>query len=98
MDNTASVVQFLLYLHSQSRTWTNTNTESQKLKLSSLDTAEYVCKEREDRQCMYKHNTEARSRNHCCCGKAINIEYSECVPVASVIQHEMRVRLLYCHV
>jgi len=37
MDNTASVVQFLLYLSSHSRTWTNTNTGSQQLELSSLD-------------------------------------------------------------
>ena len=28
---------------------------------------------------MYKHNIEARSRNHCCHGKAVNITYSECV-------------------
>jgi len=27
----------------------------------------------------YKHNTEARSRNHCYRGKAINIIYYECV-------------------
>jgi hypothetical protein len=26
-----------------------------------------------DRQCTYKHNTEARSCNHCCRGKAISI-------------------------
>jgi len=28
---------------------------------------------------MYKHNIEVRSRNHCCCGKAVTITYSECV-------------------
>ena len=38
---------------------------------------------------MYKHNVEECSRNHCCHGKAINITYSECVPVALVIQHAM---------
>jgi hypothetical protein len=27
------------------------------------------------RQCRYKRNIEVRSRNHCCCGKAINITY-----------------------
>jgi hypothetical protein len=37
MDSTASVTQFLLYLHSYSKTWTKTNTESQQLKLNSLD-------------------------------------------------------------
>ena len=43
-----------------------------------------------ERQCKYKHNTEARSRNHCCRRKAIIITYSECVNVALVIQHAMR--------
>ena len=28
---------------------------------------------------MYKHNIDAHSRNHCCCGKAVTITYSECV-------------------
>jgi hypothetical protein len=45
-----------------------------------------------DRQCMYKRNTEARSRNNCCRRKTISITYSECVSVASVIQHAMRQR------
>jgi hypothetical protein len=36
---------------------------------------------------MYKRNSQARSRNHCCRGKAISITYSECVFVALVIQH-----------
>ena len=35
---------------------------------------------------MCKHNTEARVRIHCCCGKAIRITYSECVFVALLIQ------------
>jgi hypothetical protein len=30
--------------------------------------------------------------NHCCCGKAISIAYSECVLVALGIQHAMRMR------
>ena len=44
-----------------------------------------------DRQCTY-NNTEGRSRNNCCRGKAISITYSECVSVALVIQHAMRMR------
>ena len=32
-------------------------------------------------------NTEVHSCNHCCCGKAISITYSECVSVASVTQY-----------
>jgi hypothetical protein len=37
-------------------------------------------------------NTEARSRNHRCRGKAISITYSECVSAALVIQHAKRMR------
>ena len=37
-----------------------------------------------DRQSWYKRNIDARSRNHCCSGKAIGITYSECVTVALV--------------
>jgi hypothetical protein len=45
------------------------------------------------RHTMYvKPNTEAPSCNHCCSGKAVNIIYSECVFVALVIQHVMRMR------
>ena len=45
------------------------------------------------RQLMYvQSNIEARSCNHCCKGKAINITYSEFVFVALVIQHAMRMR------
>ena len=36
---------------------------------------------------------ETRSRNQCCCGKAIIITHSECVFVALIIQHAMRM----CH-
>jgi len=35
-------------------------------------------------------NTGARSRNHCCCGKALIITYSECVSVTLVMQHAVR--------
>jgi hypothetical protein len=44
------------------------------------------------RQYTYKRNIEARSRNHCCRGKAISITYSECVSAALVIQHVERMR------
>ena len=37
-----------------------------------------------------QRNIEARSCNHCCCGKAISITYYYCVPVAVGIRHAMR--------
>ena len=37
-------------------------------------------------------NNEARSFNHCCSGKAINIAYTECFFVALGIQNAMRMR------
>jgi len=40
---------------------------------------------------------EARSRNHCCRGKVINITCSDCVFVALVIQHEKRMGLIVFH-
>jgi hypothetical protein len=47
---------------------------------------------KEDRRFSYKRNILARSRNHCCCGKALSITYSKCVSVALIIQHAMRMR------
>jgi len=41
---------------------------------------------------MYKRNIEARSRNHCCRGKAGIITYSVCVSSALVTQNAKRVR------
>jgi hypothetical protein len=35
-------------------------------------------------------NIEVRSCNHCCCGKGISVTQSECVFVALVMQHVMR--------
>ena len=43
-------------------------------------------------QCTYKQHIEARSCNQCCSGKAISITYSECVSLALVSQHAMRMR------
>ena len=39
-----------------------------------------------------QRNNEARSRNHCCRGKAINIMYYESVFVGLAIHHAMRMR------
>jgi hypothetical protein len=41
---------------------------------------------------MYVHNTEARSCNCFCRGKALRITYTECVFVALGIQHAMHMR------
>jgi len=46
----------------------------------------------EDRQCMYERNIGARSCNHCCNGKTMRITFCECLSVALVIQHAMRMR------
>ena len=43
-------------------------------------------------QVRHKSNIEASLRRHCWCGKAISDTYSECVFVALVIQHAMRMR------
>jgi len=45
------------------------------------------------RQAMYVYrNIEALSCNHCCRGKAISIKYSECMFLALLIHHAMRMR------
>jgi hypothetical protein len=41
---------------------------------------------------VYKSKVKARSRQHCCRGKAMSITYSECLSVALVIQHAIRMR------
>jgi hypothetical protein len=41
---------------------------------------------------MYKHNTEALWRNHCCRGRPMTITHSKCVFVVLVTQHAMRMR------
>ena len=47
-----------------------------------------------DIQYTYNVTFEARSCNHCCSGKAINVTYSECVFVALGTQHVKRLRLI----
>jgi hypothetical protein len=47
---------------------------------------------KQERQCTFKPNIEARSHNDFCCGKAISITYSECVYVALIMQHAKRMR------
>jgi hypothetical protein len=42
-------------------------------------------------QAMYvQSNNEAGSCKYCCCGKSKSVTYCECVFVASVMQHAMR--------
>jgi hypothetical protein len=40
----------------------------------------------------YELKKEVSSCNHCCCGKAIYITYSECVFVTLVVQHTKDMR------
>ena len=47
---------------------------------------------------MYKHNSQARSRDHCSRGKAMIIIYFKGVSIDLFIQQVMRTCLLYCHV
>ena len=47
---------------------------------------------KQDRKCTYERNIEARLCKPCFRGKAVSITYSECVPVALVIQDAMRMR------
>ena len=46
----------------------------------------------QDKQCAYKLNFQARSRDNGCRGNAISITYSEYVFVALIIQHAKRMR------
>jgi hypothetical protein len=76
--NCAAVPHSLLTLcHSHVQTW------------STFNVSWLLCKQ--ERQCTYKRNIEARSHNNCGRRKLISITYSECVPVALVIQHAKRV-------
>jgi hypothetical protein len=43
---------------------------------------------KQDRQCVYRRNSEAIPRNRCCRGKTKSIKYSACVFVDLVIRHE----------
>jgi len=47
---------------------------------------------KEVRYFRYKRNSNSRSGNDSCHGKAVNIKYSECVSVTSVFQHTKLMR------
>jgi hypothetical protein len=73
-------------------------TYSEIIALYRKDPTKHVNKRWEkDSQCTYKRNSEARSRNHYCRGKAKSITYSECVFVALFIQMQRVCAVLYCH-
>jgi len=45
-----------------------------------------------------QHNMEVRSCNHCYSGEAISITYYECMCVALIIQHAVRLCHIVIHV
>jgi hypothetical protein len=47
---------------------------------------------KQGREHKYRRNIEARSRNHCCCGNAGSITYSESVFAALVVKNAIRMR------
>jgi hypothetical protein len=51
-----------------------------------------TAKSNKDRQCTYKRNIEALSRNRCCRGKALSTTHYESVSVALVIPYAKRMR------
>ena len=58
-----------------------------------LSVSSHIIVGRQRIKTMYVYdNTESRSCNHCCGGKAVSITYCECVFVALCIQHAMRIR------
>jgi hypothetical protein len=63
--------------------------------LQNVEYFNHLCRVvRSDARCTRDttRNIKARSRNHCCSGKAISITYSECLSVALVIKHAKRMR------
>jgi len=52
----------------------------------------------QDRQCIYKRNSDARSHKLCSRGKAIRITYSESVSLVLVTQNGRACALLHCRV
>ena len=46
----------------------------------------------QQRQCKFKGTMEPHLRNHCCCGKAINITDSSVLSVTLFTQHAKRMR------
>ena len=47
-----------------------------------------------NRQCTDTRHIETLSSNHCCSGGVVRITYSDCVYVALVIPHVMRMRYI----
>jgi len=68
---------------------------SNKYSVSAFLAVTKTVRMQHDKEYPYKRNIEARSRNHCCCGKK-SITYTECVFAASVTQYANRI--CYCAV
>ena len=52
----------------------------------------YMLYTKQYRHCTQKRNIQVRSRNHCCCGRAINVTYSDFVTIALVTKQAKRMR------
>ena len=83
--------------HLQVRGWIQVATHPERsphYKILQRDLVLLQAGYKQDRQCTYKRIKEARSRNHCCRGKAVNVQYFKCVSVflPHVIRHAKRMR------
>jgi len=86
-----------MFLPRAAHVWQDSDTscDHTMLSVANLDIHNHWFKgnHRNSRQEMYEYrNIDALSRNHCCCGKAIIIKYSECGSVVLANQYAKRMR------
>jgi len=88
---TYQTVPFLHLLHGRHTEVTNSMSSSSAYSALKISGGCFIQQAKlQNMQCTNKRIVKARSRNHCCSGKAISITYSECVIVALGIQHAKR--------
>jgi hypothetical protein len=87
-------LEVFMFLHRTNCVWRYSDTYCDLI-VSKLDIYNHWFKgnNRNSRQEVYEErNIEALFRNHCYCGKAVTIKYSECVSVVLVNQHTKHMR------